>query len=73
MHLDGDLAYAFSLPSVLSLQFALDKITPLLQAVPGQWRVLELASPPPSTVGQARGPVGSGEGTQLKSPRYTTR
>lgn len=35
VYMDGDLAYAFSLPSVLSLQFALEKITPLLQAVPG--------------------------------------
>lgn len=35
VYMDGDLASAFATPSVLSLQYALDKITPLLQAVPG--------------------------------------
>lgn len=33
-YIDGDLAFAFTLPSVLSLQYALEQITPLLQAVP---------------------------------------
>ncbi|MDQ3640665.1 MAG: ABC transporter substrate-binding protein [Actinomycetota bacterium] len=35
VYIDGDLAYAFSPSSILSLQFALERITPLLQAVPG--------------------------------------
>ncbi len=35
VYIDGDLAYAFSFPSILSFQYALEKITPLLQAVPG--------------------------------------
>ena len=34
VYIDGDLAYAFSFPSILSFQYALEKITPLLQAVP---------------------------------------
>jgi iron complex transport system substrate-binding protein len=35
VYIEGDVSNGFSSHSVLSLQFVLDKITPLLQAVPG--------------------------------------
>ncbi len=35
VYIEGDLSNGLSSQSVLSLQFVLDKITPLLQAIPG--------------------------------------